>query len=189
MHTTQLIPVLVAAATWIGFAVAMRTYFRHADQRSAAKSLLTLSAFVCAIAQIIVIACAQPAGATWLWLGIASYAWANVIFWWALRAHGKLHPAFALIEVPPSTLTTAGPYRLIRHPIYAAYLLAWCAGAIIVAQPWLLLAVAFMGMLYATIARREERGFLASEFGSAYREYMRRTGMFFPKLSRPQCTG
>jgi protein-S-isoprenylcysteine O-methyltransferase Ste14 len=184
MQTTQFISVLTATTTWIGFAVAMRTYFRHAKRRTPAKSLLTLSAFACAMGQIAVIVIVQPAVAGWFWLGFALYVLANLIFWWALLAHGKSHPAFALISVPPSTLTTAGPYRLIRHPIYAAYLLAWAAGAVIVAQPWLLITVGIMGTLYFAIARREESGFLASEFASAYRDYKRRTGMFFPRWIR-----
>jgi protein-S-isoprenylcysteine O-methyltransferase Ste14 len=183
MHTASIASVLVALATWIGFARVMRTYFRCADHRTPAKTMLILSAFICTVVQIAVIAAARPAGIVWFWLGIAGYAWANVLFWWALLAHGKSHPAFAFIPVPPSTLTTAGPYRLVRHPIYTAYLLAWCAGAAIIAQPWLLLAVVVMGLFYVSAARREERGFLTSTLSSPYREYQRRTGMFFPKLA------
>jgi protein-S-isoprenylcysteine O-methyltransferase Ste14 len=80
-------------------------------------------------------------------------------------------------------LTTAGPYRLVRHPIYAAYLLAWCAGAAIAGQPWLLAPVLGMGLFYVSAARQEETSFLASAFAIPYSEYRRRTGMFVPKVT------
>jgi len=68
--------------------------------------------------------------------------------------------------VEPAALTTAGPYRLVRHPIYAAYLLAWCGGAIISAQFWLLGAVICMGCFYLSAAWQEERMFLGGAMPS-----------------------
>jgi protein-S-isoprenylcysteine O-methyltransferase Ste14 len=184
MTTPQITALVVASGTWVGFASTLKTYFRCADQRTLAKTGLTLSAFACSVAQVAVIALVKPASAAWFWLGVCGFALANVVFWWALAAHGKSHPAFAFIRVSPSSLTTAGPYRMVRHPIYSAYLLAWCAGAAIVAQPLLLLGVVYMGLFYTIAARREERWFLASPLASRYREYKQRTGMFFPKASR-----
>jgi protein-S-isoprenylcysteine O-methyltransferase Ste14 len=108
---------------------------------------------------------------------------ANALFWWALSAHGKAHPAFAFIRVEPTSLTTAGPYRLIRHPIYSAYLFTWCAGAIISNQVWLLATVACMGLFYVSAAWQEESTFLASSLAVPYQEYRRRTGMFLPYFS------
>jgi len=184
MTTTQIAALLAASGTWVGFASTMRTYFRCADQRTPAKTGLVLCGFVCTAAQIAVIAAARPAGAAWFWLGTGGYALANVVFWWALAAHGKAHPAFAFIRVSPATLTTAGPYRVVRHPIYAAYLLAWCAGAAVAAQPVLLLGVVCMGLFYTTAARQEESWFLTGPLACSYREYRRRTGMFFPNAAR-----
>jgi protein-S-isoprenylcysteine O-methyltransferase Ste14 len=183
MHAPQLAAVLVASWTWAGFASTMRTYFRHADRRTPAKTLLILAAFVCTLIQLAAIARARPHGAAWLWLGLAGYAAANGLFWWALAAHGKSHPAFAFVPVPPSRLTTAGPYRLVRHPIHAAYLLAWCAGAAAGGRPWLLAPAAGMAVFYASAARRAEHSFLASPWAAAYAQYRRRTGMFLPKLT------
>jgi protein-S-isoprenylcysteine O-methyltransferase Ste14 len=162
----------------------MRTYFRCADQRTPAKTALILCGFACTAAQIAVIAIGRPAGTAWFWLGAGGYALANFVFWWALSAHGKTHPAFAFIRVSPSSLTTAGPYRVVRHPIYSAYLLAWCAGAVISAQPLLLLGVVCMGLFYTNAARQEESWFLSSPLAPRYREYQRRTGMFFPRATK-----
>src|SRR5438132_7042148 len=138
MHVGQFASVLVATGTWVGFGTTMKTYFRCADQRNAAKTGLILAAFICTAVQVAVLVTARWHGPVWLWLGACGFGLANGLFWWALSAHGKSHPAFAFIRVPPTTLTTAGPYRFVRHPIYSAYLLAWCAGAVTAAQPWLL---------------------------------------------------
>jgi protein-S-isoprenylcysteine O-methyltransferase Ste14 len=183
MHAPQLASVVVASGTWVGFASTMRTYFRCAEQRTAAKTWLIFTAYLCTLIQIATIALTRPPGAVWFWLGMAGYLMANGLFWWALAAHGKSHPAFAFIRVPPTSLTTAGPYRLVRHPIYTAYLLAWCAGAAIAAQPWLLVGVLCMGLFYLSAALQEEKSFLVSALAAPYLEYRRRTGMFFPKLA------
>jgi protein-S-isoprenylcysteine O-methyltransferase Ste14 len=183
MHAPQLTAVLAASATWIGFASTMKTYFRHAERRTPAKTGLIVSGLACTVIQIAVLAGVKQPGAAWSWLGVGLYAAANGLFWWALTAHGKSHPAFAFIRVPPATLTTAGPYRLVRHPIYTAYLLAWCAGAVAAAQPWLLLAVGCMAIIYGSAAWQEEQAFLGSKFAGAYREYRGRSGMFLPKVA------
>ncbi|HEX3152834.1 MAG TPA: isoprenylcysteine carboxylmethyltransferase family protein [Gemmataceae bacterium] len=184
MPALQLTAVLVASATWLGFGSTMWTYFRFASQRTQAKTALVVAGFICSVAQIVVVTKVRPPSETWFWIGLAGYAIANVLFWSALRSHGKAHPAFAFVDVPPSTLTTAGPYRLVRHPIYTSYLLAWAAGAAIVAEPWLMAAVAVMGFFYGLAALREERWFMSGQFASAYRDYRRRTGMFVPRVLR-----
>lgn len=183
MYAYQLGALAAAMATWGGFAGIMRRYFRHSRERTTAKTLLLVFGAVCTLAQFVVIALVPPAGIAWFVAGLACFAVANGLFWWALCSHGKTHPAFVFIPVPPSALTTAGPYRLVRHPIYAAYLLAWIAGAVIVAQPWLLTPAVVMSLFYVTAARQEEQAFLRSEFADPYREYQRRTGMFLPRLT------
>jgi protein-S-isoprenylcysteine O-methyltransferase Ste14 len=182
MHTPQLVSVLVASGTWVGFA-STKSYFRCANQRTPLKTALILSAFLCTAAQIATLCVAKAPSQVCFWVGVAGFTVANCLFWWALAAHGKAHPAFAFIRVPAASLTTAGPYRLVRHPIYTAYLLAWCAGAVISAQPWLLLTVGCMGLFYGSAALQEEKTFLASALAPSYQEYRRRTGMFFPKVS------
>lgn len=76
-------------------------------------------------------------------------------------------------------LVEQGPYRWIRHPMYAALLLfAW---GLFWKRPELLgvvaAAVATLAML--ATARVEERENLTT-FGDAYRDYMKRTWRFIP---------
>ena len=77
-----------------------------------------------------------------------------------------------------------GPYRLVRHPIYAGLLLhtigaclatgnaLFAAGSLVVTLPLLVLR-----------ARTEER-MLRRELGSAYDAYAREVGMLIPFVGR-----
>ena len=47
-----------------------------------------------------------------------------------VAGNARKHPAFAFIPTTPVSFTKTGPYRLIRHPIYTAYLLTWLAGPV-----------------------------------------------------------
>jgi protein-S-isoprenylcysteine O-methyltransferase Ste14 len=174
--------VSVAWCTWIGFAAAMRYYFRGARQRNPAKTFLTLSAFVCTLMQLVVLSVANPPSGWRLAFGLACYGLANLVFWSALWVHGNARPAFAFIDVKPSTFTRSGPYRFVRHPIYSAYLFGWLAGPIVVAQPWLLVTVAWMWLQYYVAARQEEKHFAQTAFRDDYDAYRKRAGMFLPRL-------
>jgi protein-S-isoprenylcysteine O-methyltransferase Ste14 len=83
------------------------------------------------------------------------------------------------VSAEKGQLITDGPFRLVRHPIYALQrLLMLCSAAIIPTWPMFGLAV----LLYALTqvkARYEERH-LAGVHGAAYRDYAGHTGRFFP---------
>lgn len=82
----------------------------------------------------------------------------------------------------PEHIVTYGAYRWIRHPFYAAFILAFCS-AMFFLPHW----VTFGALGYAlaalnVTARREERRLAGSAFGSQYRQYQGRTGRFVPRL-------
>lgn len=74
-----------------------------------------------------------------------------------------------------------GIYRTIRHPQYTGFYL-FLIGSI-VNWPTLitLCMLPVLLWLYYRLARMEEADAIA-EFGETYREYMKRTGMFLPRL-------
>jgi protein-S-isoprenylcysteine O-methyltransferase Ste14 len=75
-------------------------------------------------------------------------------------------------------LITAGPYALMRHPMYAGLIVAtW--GALLLYRTWTtaFLAVTFLGL--AVRARREEQA-LAAEFGAEWEAYRRRVPGWVP---------
>jgi len=79
-------------------------------------------------------------------------------------------------------LIRTGPYRAIRHPIYTGMLLGLVGTAVTIGEVRGLLAVALAWFSFYVKARREE-SFLAQEFGAAFDEHQRHTGMFLPKFS------
>jgi protein-S-isoprenylcysteine O-methyltransferase Ste14 len=82
----------------------------------------------------------------------------------------------------PRHIVRHGAYARIRHPFYAAFLLA--LAACVLTAPGAVAAVAFVWALVQLqrTARREERRLLASAHGAGYAAYMGRTGRFTPRL-------
>lgn len=77
-------------------------------------------------------------------------------------------------------LVTGGPYRWIRHPLYSFASLA-CLGTGVMLASWpVLLGVTALLPLLSLRAGREEAA-LIERFGDEYREYVQRTGRFFPR--------
>jgi len=76
-------------------------------------------------------------------------------------------------------LATTGPYRWVRHPQYAGFLLIMAG--LLLQWPTLLTLVMFpvLGVAYARLAVSEEREVRAA-FGDAYERYARATPRFLP---------
>jgi protein-S-isoprenylcysteine O-methyltransferase Ste14 len=110
----------------------------------------------------------------------AMYLSALSLFWWAI-ATNRRQPLSAIFSPDvPVHLMTAGPYRMVRHPFYCAYLLVWFAGLVATLMWWLVLSVAVMFVIYLRAARFEERKFLGSALARPYRDYQARTGQLLP---------
>jgi len=78
-------------------------------------------------------------------------------------------------------IATTGPYRRIRHPIYASVLLL-CLGIGFVFFTWLhVLVLAIFAPLWWLEARCEEEE-MTERFGDAYTAYQERTAMLIPGL-------
>lgn len=79
-------------------------------------------------------------------------------------------------------LVTTGLFRWVRHPIYALSVLMVVLTAVAcMSWPMALAALAHVTMMNLK-ARREEQA-LIGVFGDAYRDYMKTTGRFVPRLS------
>jgi protein-S-isoprenylcysteine O-methyltransferase Ste14 len=108
------------------------------------------------------------------------YICSIAIFWWTVFANLERPLSAAFSPDIPSHLMQDGPYRFVRHPFYACYLLTWAAGALATGQILLLFTFLAMLAIYARAARMEERKFEQSPLATSYRVYRARTGMFFP---------
>jgi protein-S-isoprenylcysteine O-methyltransferase Ste14 len=78
-------------------------------------------------------------------------------------------------------LIDAGPYRLVRHPIYSGFLLLFLGNAVMVGDWRGLLAVAIVFVSFWRKLKLEEQ-WLTQHFGEAYRAYQRRTKALVPAI-------
>ena len=110
---------------------------------------------------------------------VAAVAAGLLFTWWARICLGRLWSDRVVKKVGHRVVDT-GPYRLVRHPIYAGLIFAALATAIQKATPNALLGVAMITLAFCIKARREEN-FLRAEIGeSAYDAYARKTAMLVP---------
>jgi protein-S-isoprenylcysteine O-methyltransferase Ste14 len=84
----------------------------------------------------------------------------------------------------PQNIVTFGAYRRIRHPFYASFLLALTAAVLLAPHILTALALLYGFTILNYTAAREEARLSQSTFGEEYRQYMTRSGRFFPKWKR-----
>jgi len=80
------------------------------------------------------------------------------------------------------TLITSGPYRMIRHPIYTAFILI-LGSTLFISSNWLV-GLCWLTMTVMEVISRVgfEESLMLEYFGEQYREYMKKTGRLFPKV-------
>ncbi|MDX1692146.1 MAG: isoprenylcysteine carboxylmethyltransferase family protein [Ketobacteraceae bacterium] len=104
---------------------------------------------------------------------------------WAVLTHAEPIPLWHQeSHQMPSTIIVSGPYGVVRHPFYLAYILLYFA-TFLATLHWLAAALLIWGIAanYLT-ARKEELTIMASGIAADYGQYRERVGMLFPKLSR-----
>jgi protein-S-isoprenylcysteine O-methyltransferase Ste14 len=112
----------------------------------------------------------QVLGAVLFVCGIALAVWARICLGrnWGMPMTRKDEPE----------LVTAGPYALVRHPIYSGILLAVLGTALATDIYWLV-AFAVLGVYFIYSARVEER-LMTSAFPATYPSYRAKTKMLIP---------
>lgn len=115
------------------------------------------------------------------WIGVAVTAAGIAIAVWARWHLGSNWSGVVTLKEGHELIRT-GPYRAIRHPIYTGMLIGLFGTALTLGEVRGFVAVVVAWLSFYMKARREE-SFLAQEFGPAFAEHQRRTGMFLPKLS------
>jgi protein-S-isoprenylcysteine O-methyltransferase Ste14 len=183
MSAWYVLALVSGLGTMACFAGAIPLYFRKGTAVSAAKGVMFACLGACGAAQVAVMFMAVDVAVRWRVAGLALLALAHMLFWSAVACHGGDRPRVAFAADAPRRLVRSGPYRWVRHPFYLAYTVAWLAGAVMTAAPWLVATAIVMFFVYRSAALAEEVGFLSSDLAEEYREYQRRTGMFIPRLS------
>ena len=114
------------------------------------------------------------------WVGLALTGCGIAFAVWARRHLGGNWSSVVALKAGHA-LIRSGPYRLVRHPIYAGLLLA-ILGTVVVIGEWRgLIGLGFA--LFAIVNRaRAEDALMEQTFGEEYREYRRRTPALPPFL-------
>jgi protein-S-isoprenylcysteine O-methyltransferase Ste14 len=112
----------------------------------------------------------QTVGIILLATGLGLAVWARIYLGrnWGMPMTKKDEPE----------LVTSGPYRFVRHPIYAGILLAILGTALATNVAWLI-ALAVLSAYFIYSARVEER-LMTSAFPTVYAGYRARTKMLIP---------
>lgn len=115
------------------------------------------------------------------WVGVGLGLLAVPAAYWVFRTLGR-NVSETVLTKEGHELVTAGPYRVIRHPLYATGGGLFLAVGLMAAS-WFILLFALLALasIRLIVVPMEERA-LVAKFGDAYRSYMRRTGALFPRV-------
>jgi protein-S-isoprenylcysteine O-methyltransferase Ste14 len=79
-------------------------------------------------------------------------------------------------------LCTTGPYRLVRHPIYAGGISLGFLGVALMFNSWIILLWPILSCSVLCILVRKEEVMMTEVFGEEYKRYAGQTGRFFPRF-------
>ena len=119
-----------------------------------------------------------PEWARWLGVGIGVFCVFGV--YWLFSSIGSgITPTSATRK--QHTLVTSGPYRWVRHPLYTVGSSLFIAFGMM-ADNWFIAGLGILTFILMAARTPKEEANLIEKFGDEYREYMKRTGRFLPKL-------
>lgn len=117
---------------------------------------------------------------TWLrWLGAGLGLVAIPLIYWMFSSLGK-NVTDTVVVRKEHRLVTHGPYRLVRHPMYLFSLL-YFTGLSLLSANWFIWLTGFLSLILLAVRTPIEEAELIGKFGNEYRDYMQRTGRFFPR--------
>jgi protein-S-isoprenylcysteine O-methyltransferase Ste14 len=123
---------------------------------------------------------ALPLSAGWRWFGVGLGLVGILLLLWVHHTLGKNFSVPGVMKEKQS-LVLVGPYRWVRHPMYAVLFLIAIVYFLISAN-WFI-GIIWVGWIIGTVVSmlRDEEEVLIAKFGDEYRAYMQRTGRFLPR--------
>jgi protein-S-isoprenylcysteine O-methyltransferase Ste14 len=114
------------------------------------------------------------------WLGVGLGLLCVMGIYWLFSSIGSgITPTSATRR--QHALVTSGPYRWVRHPLYTVGSSLFISFGMM-ADNWFIAALGILAFIGMAIRTPKEEANLIEKFGDEYREYMKRTGRFFPKF-------
>jgi protein-S-isoprenylcysteine O-methyltransferase Ste14 len=105
----------------------------------------------------------------------------SLYHWAAFSIRGRTF-SYAGNQDLPQFVHQSGPYRYIRNPFYASYLLAELFTTVMWPSIWGALVVVLAMVYFEWLGRFEEGKFAQSEVAEEYARYKARTGRLFPRV-------
>jgi protein-S-isoprenylcysteine O-methyltransferase Ste14 len=112
-------------------------------------------------------------------LSIFFLALAILLSWTSTRALGR-HLRFDAALSPDHKLIRSGPYRILRHPIYASMLCTLLGTGFMVTSPILFVPAILIFLAGTEIRVQIEDNLLASHFGDDFRNYRHTVPAYIP---------
>lgn len=170
-------------ATLIVFAVALQNFFVQPPTLTRLQRLFQDISIVVGVTHGLALLVLNSASEVWAGVGTVMYSVAAGLFLAAIESARRVPMTRTFVYTPQcDTILTQGPYRLIRHPIYLSYSLAWLAAPVATHNIPLGLTSVFMIACYLISAHEEERLLAAGPKAAQYAEMARKTWRMIPFL-------
>ena len=119
-----------------------------------------------------------PEWVRWLGVGIGVLC-AFGIYWLFSSIGSGITPVSATRK--EHKLSTSGIYRWVRHPLYtigSSFIVSFG----VMADNWFIALMGVLAFIGMAVRTPKEEANLIDKFGDEYRDYMKRTGRFLPKV-------
>ena len=114
------------------------------------------------------------------WIGVAIGILCTLGIYWLFSSIGSsISPTSATRK--QHILVTSGPYRWVRHPLYTVGSSMFISFGMM-ADSWFIAVLGVLAFIAMASRTPKEEANLIEKFGDEYREYMKHTGWFLPKL-------
>ena len=114
------------------------------------------------------------------WIGVPLGVSAIALFIATFRSIGE-NITDTVVTRKRHRLVTDGPYRYVRHPLYAATLLGTLANGLVTAN-WFITTTGVTAFALLMVRSKTEERFLIERFGEMYCQYRSRTGAILPRF-------
>ena len=179
-------------------AIFISGYFRRKAEREGGVLRTPVGNKLIVVMRLMALVILLPLFGYWInpsWVAWARFALPDWLRWIATGVAVALIPVIVWIfasigkNISPShdtrqghVLVTHGPYRWVRHPLYSVAFAFAVALMVITALWWL--AGMILPLFVLLVRTTKEEAKLIETFGDEYRDYMKSTGRFLPRLSR-----
>ncbi len=128
MFGQKLLVLAVGVVCFFAFSWGMFKHFRSVGPMPVGMRLIGAVSFI-AMVVFTWSVLAAPLSSIWLAAPVLSVG-ALAVFGWAVAVTRSKEFAVAFTQAEPRVLVMDGPFRYVRHPFYASYLLFWLATGI-----------------------------------------------------------